>query len=205
MTESMRKHYQALLAEHGDSFAAVQYSSRASQEARFHILSEVGDLRHSKVLDWGCGTGHLATWLDKAGISCRYTGVDIVPEFLELAAEKHPAHRFGELGDFSDERFDWVLVSGVFNNRRDDNEAFFRQSIAALWSRCDRGIAFNLMSSWVDFEDPSLWYVDPGDTFGFMKSLTPFVSIRNDYIVKPGSVPFEFAVYAYRQPVLRPS
>jgi SAM-dependent methyltransferase len=202
--EDIRAHYQGLLSAHGDSHYSAQYSSRESQEARYTILSQVADLNGTRVLDWGCGTGHLATWLAEQGMNCRYTGVDIVPEFLEIGRQKHPEHRFGQMKDFEHESFDWILVSGVFNNRMDDNAAFFRDHVADLWKRCSKGLAFNLMSAWVDFEAPDLWYARPEEIFAQMKTLTPFVTIRNDYVVKSTSIPFEFVVYAYRQPRWRP-
>lgn len=201
----IRAHYAQLLAQHGDGPAAAQYSSKASQEARYAILAQVAPLGGTHVLDWGCGTGHLATWLAEQRIDCRYTGVDVVPELLGVARVKHPSHRFGALDDFEGERFDWALVSGVFNNKREDNLSFFQDNLRALWSRCDRGIAFNLMSTWVDYEDPGLWYARPEDVFSFMKSLTPYVTVRNDYVVKSSPVPFEFAVYAYRLPSWSPA
>lgn len=205
MSEALRAHYQLLLAAHGDNHASAQYSSRESQEARYSILTQVAELEGSRILDWGCGSGHLATWLSRQGVNCNYTGVDIVPELLDLGRQKHPEHRFGLMQDFAEETFDWVLVSGVFNNRMDDNAAFFRHHVVQLWERCARGIAFNLMSAWVDYEDPELWYARPEEVFALMKSLTPYVAIRNDYVVKDTHVPFEFVVYAYRQPHWRPA
>lgn len=196
--ERIADHYRRLLLTHGDSHEAAQYSSRASQEARYAVLCEVGDLRGASVLDFGCGTGHLATYLKQQGIDCRYTGVDIVAEFFEPARAKHPEHRFGPWQAFAAERFDYVLVSGVFNNRMDDNEGFFRDTARRLFEQADRALAFNLMCDYVDFRDPDLWYVKPEAVFGWMKALTPFVTLRNDYVVKDVPVPFEFAVYAHR-------
>lgn len=205
MNDDLVEHYRSLMKQHGDTFSTAQYSSRKSQEARFAILSQIADLRGAHVLDWGCGTGHLATWLEGEKISFKYTGVDVVPEFIELGRQKHPQHRFGMMSDFADEEFDWVLVSGVFNNLRRDNMDFFKRNIEDLWSRCRLGLAFNLMSSWVSFRDPSLWYVRPEEVFSFMKQLTPFVTLRNDYVVKETDIPFEFAVFAYRKPSWEPA
>jgi SAM-dependent methyltransferase len=205
MSEALRDHYKNLLDAYGDSHASAQYSSRQSQEARYAILAQVANLSGSKILDWGCGSGHLASWLAEQSLECSYTGVDIVDELLALGRHKHPEHRFGAMQDFDSETFDWVLISGVFNNRTEDNISFFHYHIAQLWQRCTKGMAFNLMSSWVDFEDPGLWYAQPEEVFAYMKSLTPYVSIRNDYVVKETPVPFEFAVYAYRRPHWKPS
>lgn len=204
MSDYLQAHYQNLLKMHGDTHHSAQYSSRESQEARYAILAQVADLSGQDVLDWGCGSGHFATWLNNINCHCHYTGVDIVPELLLLGQQKHPDHRFGMLSDFDGETFDWIIVSGVFNNRVEDNLSFFQHSISRIWRLCRKGIAFNLMSSWVDYEDPDLWYTRPEDIFVYMKSLTPFVVIRNDYIVKRTSIPFEYAVYAYREPHWEP-
>jgi SAM-dependent methyltransferase len=194
-------HYRELLEKHGDTAAAAQYSSRESQERRFRQLARIGDLQGSRVLDFGSGSGHLATWLEAQGIELRYTGVDIVPELLEVGRTKHPRHRFGRLEEFAGERFDYVLVSGVYNNRRDDNREFWQASVRELFALCERGLAFNMMSTYVDYEDPALFYEDPARAFAFVKKeLTPYVNLVHDYLVKDGSIPFEFCVQALRSP-----
>ncbi|MFF7107629.1 class I SAM-dependent methyltransferase [Pseudomonas sichuanensis] len=200
MTEKNRIHYSNLLETHGDTFEAAQYSSRASQEARFAVLASIADLNGAKILDFGCGTGHLATYLHQQGIEFSYTGVDILENFFVHGRAKHPEHRFGLWEEFCHERFDYVFVSGVFNNVLDDNWGFFADSVKKLFDVADKGLAFNLMSSYVDYRDPGLWYVDPERVFSYVKTITPYLTVRNDYVVKDTQVPFEFAVYAYRVP-----
>jgi SAM-dependent methyltransferase len=196
--ESVRAHYRALVQQNGDSHVSAQYSSRESQEARFSVLVDVGDLDGQRVLDFGCGCAHLSEYLAARSIRCSYTGVDIVEEFFPIARKKFPDHRFGTWDDFASERFDYAFVSGVFNNRIHDNKYFFESTVALLLQKVEKGIAFNLMSSYVDFEDPHLWYTNPECVFKYMKTLTPFVDLRHDYVVKSGSVPFEYTVYAYK-------
>ncbi len=195
--ESVRSHYRSLVQLHGDTHEAAQYSSRESQEARFSVLAGVGDLQQQRLLDFGCGFGQLAGYLGARAVDCRYTGVDVVDEFFPFARQKYPMHRFGQWTDFETERFDYAIVSGVFNNRMADNQRFFESTVELLLKKVDKGIAFNLMSRYVDFEDPGLWYTRPEDVFSFMKRLTPFVTLRHDYVVKPGSVAFEYTLYAY--------
>lgn len=196
--EDVRSHYRALALEHGDSHVAAQYSSRKSQHARFAVLAEVGDLRGARVLDFGCGAGELAAFFDEVGIECRYTGVDAVDEFLEIARRRFPSHRFGRWNDYAGERFDFIFVSGVFNNKMQDNTAFFRSTVTALFARTEKALAFNLMTDCVDYQDKNIWYTKIGDIVNFLKTVTPYLSVRNDYLLKPGSIPFEYAVYAYR-------
>ncbi len=195
---TVQSHYRALVQKHGDSHVSAQYSSRESQEARFAVLTSIGELSGQRLLDFGCGCGQLAEYLSVRGVRCHYTGVDVVEEFFDICRQKFSQHRFGTWADFEAERFDYAIVSGVFNNRIADNQEFFESTIATLFQRVDKGIAFNLMSRYVDFEDTCLWYTSPELVFGYLKSLTPFVTLRHDYVVKPGGVAFEYTVYAYR-------
>jgi SAM-dependent methyltransferase len=56
----------------------------------FELLVRAGDLRGRRVLDVGCGTGTLATWLAEHA-AARVWGVDPSPEMLAVAREKVPA------------------------------------------------------------------------------------------------------------------
>jgi SAM-dependent methyltransferase len=198
---SIRDHYRHLLEQHGDTAAAAQWSSRESQERRFRMLTRIGSLQGCSVLDFGCGTGHLATYLAQEGIEVAYTGVDVVPELLAAARAKHPHHRFGEFAQFANERFDYILVSGVFNNRRRDARSFYRRTVSELFGVCDKGLAFNMMSTYVDFRDEQLFYEKPEEAFAFVKkNVTPFVNLIHDYEVRPGTIPFEFCIHAMRRP-----
>jgi SAM-dependent methyltransferase len=162
---------------------------------------QISDLNESSILDFGCGSGHLATYLKSKGVDFRYTGVDVVEEFFDIAREKNPGARFGVLEDFKHEKFDYIFISGVFNNKRPGNRKFYQETLRILFGMCNKGIAFNLMSTYVDYQDEGLFYESPEKAFRFIKNeLTPFVTLRHDYEVKQGVVPFEFAVYAYRVP-----
>ena len=200
MGKEIENHYRDLLHQHGDTYVSAQYSSKESQEARYKVLVDIADLNGSKVLDFGCGTGHFATYLKENGIHCDFTGVDIVDDFFPHAEKKHPKARFGKWEDFKDEEFDYIFISGVFNNKTKNNSSFFKDTIEELFSKAKKGMSFNLMSSYVDYEDKELWYIKPETVFSFIKTLTPFVTIRNDYIIKETHVPFEFAIYAFKKP-----
>jgi SAM-dependent methyltransferase len=198
-TNDLSEHYRSLLAEHGDSPQAAQYSSQSSQERRFELLAEIGDLRNKKILDFGCGTGQLGSYLGNRGIEFEYFGTDIVNEFLTLCRNKFPEGHFEEFSSLSHLKFDYIFVSGVFNNLRSDNSQFYMNTIRQLFSMCNIGLSFNMMSNYVDYKDPGLFYEYPENVFRFLKlEVTPFVTLRNDYEVKAGVVPFDFTVYAYR-------
>lgn len=195
---NVEEHYRSLFKIYGDSYKSAQWSNRETQEKRFEILAEISNLNYKKVLDFGCGTGDLASYFEKMGLNVEYTGVDIVEELLACAKLKHPKHRFGKLEEFDGEKFDFVLISGVFNNKFDNNEEFYRETLIELKPFCNEGIAFNMLSKYVDFYDDHLFYEYPEKVFKFAKEhLTPYVVIRNEYELKENIIPFEFTTYLY--------
>jgi SAM-dependent methyltransferase len=191
---------------HGDAPEGAQYADRETQERRMAVLSEIGVAKDSKVLDFGCGTGQLLSYLQRSlGYEGEYVGYDISPEAIELARSVRPAGRFevrNILEQPAEETFDYVLVSGVFNNLISDNRAFFEAISRRLMAQADVGYAFNMLSRFVDFFDDGLYYEDPLYAFRFCKEqLSPLVTLRHDYVVRPDSIPFEFTIYVHKTDV----
>ncbi len=199
----LRDHYDLLARHHGYGPEASQMSSLASQEQRLRVLAEIVREPDASVLDFGCGTGHLCEVLRRdAGFRGRYTGYDLSGESLALARARHAGAHFEQRDIFRDgvgHHFDYAIISGVFNNRVTDNWAFLTGALRTLFPHVRRGLAFNALSAYVDFQDAGLYYADPEDVFRFCKeSLSPAVNLRHDYEVKPGVVPFEFTTQVFR-------
>jgi SAM-dependent methyltransferase len=206
--EALSNHYGALVRQHGDAPESAQYADRQTQERRMAMLCDIGVTKDSKVLDFGCGTGQLLRLLQRSiGYEGQYVGYDISPEAIELARSAHPAGRFevrNILEQPAQERFEYVLVSGVFNNLISDNRGFFEAVSRRLMGQVDVGYAFNMLSRFVDYFDEGLYYEDPLHPFRFCKEqLSPLVTLRHDYVVRPGSIPSEFSIYVYQTDIAR--
>lgn len=203
--ESLRTHYREAVLRYGDAPESAQWSSRDSQNKRFEILLDIAEIKGASVLDFGCGTGAMLEYMNEHGIGAdiRYTGCDILQEALDIAQKKYINQanaRFGFFDDFMTESFDYIFISGVFNNKMQNNEGYYQDYLRILWERTTKGLAFNMMSAYVDYYDDGLFYEKPEKAFSFVKqNLSPYVVLRNDYQVKPGVIPFEFAVYIYRK------
>jgi len=204
MSEEIKKHYLKLLLEHGDAAESAQYSSRDSQFRRFAALARIGNMRDKRILDYGCGTACLHEFLRQINQEpSSYHGVDIVEDFFPIASQKVPDGFFSLPDQISTGNYDYALVSGVFNNIRPNNRIFWQEVVATLFSKCEVGVAFNLMSTYVDYQDSSLFYEDPCLAFDFVKrNITPYVSMNHDYLAKAGSIPFEYTIFAYQKPAL---
>jgi SAM-dependent methyltransferase len=195
--------YAQRVRKFGDGPQCVEHRDQDSQERRMRELICVGDLRNAKVLDFGCGSGHLYSLLKKEfDFQGEYVGYDITPEMIDLAKEKHPDARFevrNILAEGVQEYFDYVLISGTFNNLTDNNAAWMQTCLKQLFEFTRVAIAFNNLSTYVDYIDDHLYYANPEDVFRYCKEqLSPLVTLRHDYCIRDGVVPFEFTTYVHQ-------
>jgi SAM-dependent methyltransferase len=152
----------------------------------------------ASVLDIGCGLGSFYEHLTGAGIHCEYTGYDIVPEYVECCRERFPECRF-ELRNFFDQgiagEFDTIVMSQALNNRYEhsDNVRVVQAALRAAFASTRISVSVDLLSSYVDFHAPDLFYYSPEEIFGFAKTLTRRVVLRHDYR------PFEFCVQLFHE------
>ena len=193
--------YAKRTAEFGPTAQALGWRDREQQELRFQILAEIGDLDGKSVLDVGCGFGDFYDYVAAQGKQVDYVGVDISPDLLAVARERHPQARFEErdiLMEPMQEHFDYVIESGVFNHILRDNEGFVRQMLASMFEMSRVGMAANMMTTHVDYQEEQLHYYDPDEYIDYCKTLSPHVAIRQDYPL------YEFTIYTYRSPASVP-
>lgn len=204
LTRKHREHYARLAQLHGPSAKGVQYPDEASQWARYQILAEIGVQKNSSVGDFGCGAGELLGFLQHQNeFEGQYYGVDIVEEHLEAAASRFPGATFENRDIFKHgfgHEVDFIFVAGVFNNKfpHADGDAYMREILLRLMPSARKGLAFNSLSSYVDYKDENLHYTDPGEVFRFCKeNLSNLVTLRHDYQLKPGILGYEYTVYVF--------
>lgn len=204
----MKDHDRAEVAHfYSEGLRRYGYSPRSlgwvegTQETRFRVLAEVGDLEGCPVLDVGCGFGDLYEFLCKEGIKVDYTGVDMNPDLLEIARMRHPDARF-VTADFEEAtirgRFDWAFASGVFNYMVSDHRAFVGNVVRKMFRTARQGIAIDFLNSSASFLSAGLYRPDPADMYRFCCKLSKRVVLRCDY------KPTEFCVYVYRDTSVAP-
>jgi methyltransferase family protein len=184
--------YENNLREQGVSSRAVGWNTAESQNLRFEKLSSViQDTTASMTInDYGCGYGAHLTYLLSRGIPvAEYHGYDISDSMLE-AASKSLASFQGKL-DLQNSmtintNADYSFVSGTFNVRfeaaDDDWKAFIHSKLDELDRNSRKGFAFNLLSTYVDWQEPHLYYGDPCYWFDFCKKhYSKYVTLLHDY------------------------
>ena len=139
------------LTRHGYHPNALYWSGREIQEVRFRVLAEIGIESGDSVLDVGCGFGDFKSWIKGQGKDISYTGIDLSPDLIHVAREKHPdtALFCGELSDFDFESasFDWLVLSGALNEQLFDDGVYAYRMISSMFELCRKGLAFNLLDA----------------------------------------------------------
>lgn len=198
-------HYEGRLRRFGPTARGMDWKDEASQELRFAVLCDVGELTGRSVAEVGCGAGHLVDFLGRRGIRADYRGFDLSSAMIDAARARHPEVRFERLDLLRQplpEPFDYVLCSGLFHVKleRSDEEwrDFVRAMLERMYQGCRRGIAFNLMTDQVDFREPNLYYCPPAEMLEFCRrELSRFVTLRSDYPL------YEYTVHVHRDAPVR--
>lgn len=194
---SITSRYRERLKQHGPGIQALASGTTERRAIRFGVLSSIGDLQGASVLDLGCGLADFYAYLKECGIEVRYTGYDITPEFIGLAKERYPEAHF-EVRDIQaegiPERFDYIISSQTFNNRfaHEDNLRLMQDVLRLCYEASDKGVAIDMLTSYVDFHEEHLFYYSPEEIFRHAKSLTKRVTLRHDYPL------YEFAILLYK-------
>ena len=179
--------YEDSLAAHGVQPLAVGWRDEASQRLRFKKLSSIienGD--GVRINDLGCGYGSFYQYLVDTGIRVAlFRGYDISEKMVSLAKERVPHGEF-VVGKAIDKEADYSFASGIFNVRLQESEAkwqsYIEQTLSNLFQHSTRGFAFNLLSTYVDYREPHLFYGDPLYFFDFCKRrFSRSVSLLHDY------------------------
>lgn len=177
-----------------DGATQMGWKNRWAQEIRFIQLLKIleGEVSFT-INDLGSGNGSLLRFMlqylpDK---SFEYTGYDILPEMIAEANKLNPGYEnnFAVIRSAQEiKTADYTLASGILNlkyNVPDDEWlSFIHETIASMWAKSNKGVAFNCLTSYSDkeFMQPELYYTDPLALFDFCKkNYTRHVALLHDY------------------------
>lgn len=190
--DEVATYYAEKLAEHGDTPRGVDWNGEGGQRLRFEQLCKIIDQSapNFSLNDLGCGYGALLDYLRDTHATCAYLGVDVSPEMIKAAQQRHANADQGRFVTSAepDQMADYGVASGIFNVRLGRTDAEWFDYVQGTLDVLDRtsslGFAFNCLTSYSD-EDKKrdyLYYADPCRLFDLCKRrYSRQVALLHDY------------------------
>jgi cyclopropane fatty-acyl-phospholipid synthase-like methyltransferase len=183
-------YYRDKLQRFGGSAQGMDWKNEETQQLRFQVISRYIDFSSNpSVLDVGCGNGEFYNYCKSHKLNLKYTGIDVVPEMVELTNERFrdkvaQVKKLTEMN--ADEQFDYVIASGTFNTKltadEKEYEKYFFENIDSMYSHSRRAAIFNCMTSHVDYRYDRLYYADVATLSAYaVKNLSRHFIIDHSY------------------------
>ena len=186
-----RKNYETF----GDSIQALAWYNRETQAKRFEIFTSFYDINDSSIIDIGSGLGDFWEYLKNHGYNVKYTGIDIVPDFVERAKNKYCGEADFFCMDLKEVKnnYDYVFASGTFNHKQKNNEKYIIKAINIMFNIAAKGVIFNLLSIYTTSnmkDNKMFYYYDPEKIVEYARKLTNKVLIKHDYLPNDFTIGF---------------
>ena len=166
------------------------------------IIEDIKTDTNVSLLDFGCGTSSLYEYISENKLShITYSGLDISDKFIQACRNKFAGNQYYRLDIIENHDtlpgFDYIIANGVFTEKLDlsfeEMWSFFTKVLEILFTKINKGLAFNVMSKHVDWERDDLFHVGLDKLAAFLtRKLSRNYVIRNDYGL------YEYTTYLYK-------
>lgn len=203
----LSEHYARTFAAHGRKPEGVDWGASPDDHnlrmERMLALTELGIPFRDRatLLDAGCGFGSLLDLIRERAMPLDYHGVDMCESMIASASNKYPDDRWstGDILQFNPaEKYDYVVCNGILTQKLNASilsmNEYAKNLITKMFELCSIGIAFNVMSTHVNFMADNLYYRNPVELLAWcMTELTPRARLDHAYPL------FEYTIYLYRE------
>ncbi|HUH99287.1 MAG TPA: class I SAM-dependent methyltransferase [Anaerolineales bacterium] len=188
--EQVKSYFGKRIEQHGASPRGVDWNSAESQKTRFDQLLKIIETPSFSILDYGCGYGALADYMEQKGLRADYYGFDILESAIAIARRMQqgkPNRTF--LTDPAQAPVcDYVVASGVFNVRGEESfetwTAYVLDHLQRFNELSRKGFGSNFLTKYSDADRmrADLYYADPLYLFDYCKRrFSRNVALLHDY------------------------
>ena len=98
-----------------------------------------------------------------------------------------------------DRQFDYVVCNGILTQKLEtaglEMDRFANRLVRQMFSLCTIGIAFNVMTTKVNYYSNNLYYRNPAELFSWcLSELSTHIKLDHSYPL------YEYTIYLYRNP-----
>lgn len=191
--------YNETIKHANNKFERVKFNEREKLFHRFYNLLKNKNQGIS-ILDIGCGNGLLVDFINSIGFRCSYyEGWDINDNLLDEAKKSYPNLSFKNIDIFSNNassEFDLVVICGLFNCNMGQTEEWCLEFLRKAFEFVNKtgALSFNAISTYVNFQEESMFYLEPEQVMRFcISNLSKRVNIEHH------DLPYNYTVDVFKQ------
>jgi 2-polyprenyl-3-methyl-5-hydroxy-6-metoxy-1,4-benzoquinol methylase len=204
ITSKLKQHYSETFERHGPNARGVDWSAEADVLLRYDNMLNVIPVHDKKrkltFLDVGCGFGGLFEYATQQGYTLDYTGIDVCENMIIHAKHNYPAARFECMDIFDlDEKYhyDYVVCNGILTQKLSSSilemDKFAQALIRKLYRHSNQGLAFNIMTSKVNYMVDNLYYRNPVELLAWcLSEISSHIRLDHSYRL------YEYTTYIYK-------
>jgi 2-polyprenyl-3-methyl-5-hydroxy-6-metoxy-1,4-benzoquinol methylase len=214
ITQTFKDYYAKTFQQHGATAKGVDWGDEMELLLRYDKILAVLQKDFMEppqcvsLLDVGCGWGGLVKRAGEMNLSLDYTGIDVVAEMIDYGKKTFPGSSFRDQDIFAmdePQAYDFVVCNAILTQKLDASniqmERYSRELVRKMFELCRHGIAFNMMSTRVNFMVGNLFYQNPSELFAWLLSeISPRVRFDHGYssLASGRGKFYDFTVYVYR-------
>lgn len=204
ISNNLKLHYEECFKKFGATSEGIDWGNDINKLfLRYDKMLElfINDKSDKKsLLDVGCGYAGFYDYIKSKEINIDYNGIDIVQEMIEYAQAKNTTIKELIHDDFLDFNFnktyDYIICNGVLTQKLEtsniDMDIYANKLIKKMYQLSNKGIAFNIMTTKVNFFSNNLYYRNPSELMAYcMSEITNKIKIDHTYL-------YEYTVYLYK-------
>lgn len=206
--QNQEKVFKELFERHKGSPMAVSSESKAHKKLRYDLITDIFEKDDNiSIHDVGMGLADMWSYIKEMypHKNIEYSGSEILKEYVDASMGRYPDINFyhRDVAERAyDDRYDYLLMSGLFHQKREstipDWETFASNIIRNSFQMCNKGIAFNFISPFVDFYQENVYYSNMPKFITFINDeLSRFFELKHNYVL------FEYTVYVYKEDYIR--
>jgi SAM-dependent methyltransferase len=206
ITTELKNHYKNKFLQHGPTSRGVDWGKDEDVLLRHKLMYDVvrNDYLPSEgqvsILDVGCGYGAFYEYLVSENARVHYTGIDVVEEMIQYGRAKHVEAEFilGDFLSYEAPMFDYIVCNGILTQKLKagiiEMDRFANTLIKKMFLSARKGIAFNIMSSRVNFMVENLYYRHPADVLTFC-----LTELSGKVRIEHSNPMYEYTTYVYKR------
>lgn len=215
ITETLKNYYTRTFMDFGATAKGVDWNDETELRVRYDkmlaVLQKdfVSDFPSPpSMLDVGCGWGGLLEHIQSLNMAIDYTGIDVVSEMIDAGGIAFPdgCFKHGDIFDVKEnESYDFVVCNAILTQKLGvsvpEMERFTKRIAVKMFELCRHGIAFNLMSTRVNYMVDNLYYQNPVELLSWLLTeLSPRVRLDHGYSSLNSGVGkfYDYTVYVYK-------